>query len=155
MFLPVPGSQTALFFTVLPPHITGMHPNTQWHPGHIIMVLPPQLYEWFGFSLCANWQTVEGHCEKIGQPHYIHFSESDDLIILHYFSGNAWSWCCENFYTQLESTVEGLSVCQGLCAFVIHTVRIKRTTSLFCYLSIWVLNFIVWNLNGLWWKVTL
>lgn len=133
MFLSVPGSQTALFFTVLPPHITGMHPNTQWHPGHIIMVLPPQLYEWFCFSLCANWQTVEGHCEKIGQPHYIHFSESDDLIILHYFSWNAPSWCCKNFHTRLESAVEGLSVCQGFCASVIHTVRIKRNTYFFSF----------------------
>lgn len=116
--LPVPGSRTALFFTVLPPHITGMHPNTQWHPGHIIMALPLQLYDWFCFSLCAKWQIVEGHCKKIGQPHYIHSSKSDDLIILHYFSWTAPSWCCGNFYTQKER--EGLSVCQGFCAVVIR-----------------------------------
>lgn len=130
MFLPVPGSQTALFFTVLPPHITGMHSNTQWHPGHIIMALPPQLYEWFCFSLCANWQTLEGHSKKIGQPHYIHFSESDDLIILHYFSCSAPSRYWENFYTQLERTVECVSGSVCVCSKV-HSKQFRlEVTSL-------------------------
>lgn len=49
---------------------------------------------------------VEGYSEEIGQPHYIHFSESDDLIILylwHALHGLVESVACASHFVLYSS----------------------------------------------------
>lgn len=105
----------------LPPRITAVHPNIQWHTGHSIMALLSTLYGWFSFPF-INWRIEEGYSEEIGQPHYVPSSESGDLIILYLhcaFDGTDSRGDFKSFMWNIFFLAKSFSTCfWGLNVFI-------------------------------------